>query len=258
MTDILDILDSYPRRRPALSAAHRVCYVEEYTRNRQGQGVIGAAVCKLESRMHREIAKVPGGTFSLELGAGTLNHLPYESTAGRYDVVEPFKDLWEGSPCRSQIDRFYNDVFEIEEGQSYDRILSVAVLEHLTELPWIVARSALLLSPGGVFLAGIPSEGKMLWGIGWRLTTAIAYRLRTGLDYGAIMSYEHINTAEEVVAVTRFFFEHVRLTRFPGRWSHLSFYTIIQAASPKSEVAACFLAQRKYIPSEPPHQCALV
>jgi len=79
--------------------------------------------------------------------------------------------------------------------EQYDRVLSVAVLEHLGEMPAIIAASARLIRQGGVFQAGIPAEGGLLWGLAWRLTTAIAYRARTGLAYAPVMRHEHLNTA---------------------------------------------------------------
>jgi hypothetical protein len=237
-----------------LPRAQQERYVQEYNLNRQGRRGVSAVVRMLESWMHRKVAGIRGVGRTLELGAGTLNHLPYEPMDAQYDVIEPFRFLCASSPHRSRINRFYDDISEVPGGQIYNRILSIAVLEHLTELPWIVARCALLLSPDGAFLAGIPSEGKMLWGLGWRLTTGVAYRMRTGLDYGRIMEYEHINTVDEIVIVTNYFFEKVELSRFPTRWAHLSFYTLIEASRARRDVAARFLAERPYVRSAPPHE----
>jgi hypothetical protein len=194
--------------------------------------------------MHRAVAGASAGATVLELGAGNLNHVPYERNASSYAVVEPMRALWEDSPYRSSLNVIYADISEIEPGASYDRIISIAVLEHLTDLPLIVARSGLLLNPGGRFQAAIPTEGGFLWGAAWRATTGVAYRLHRGEDYGALMRHEHVNTAREMQAVIEHFFELVTLRRFPLPWFHLSFYTYLEAAAPKIDRCSEFCGRR--------------
>ena len=95
--------------------------------------------------------------------------MPYHPGAV-YDVVEPFRELWEDSPYRGAVRTIYSDIGELPEKAAYDLILSVAVLEHLTELPDMIARSALHLRKGGRWCAAFPSEGGFLWGTAWRCT----------------------------------------------------------------------------------------
>jgi SAM-dependent methyltransferase len=223
------LLASYPRARPPLSAPYLAVYEKELRLNRTGGSVLNRLAMSLEGWMHRVAAKrgTPGSV--LEIGAGTLNHLPYES-AEAYDVVEPNKLLWAGSPRLARVRKVYESVGAVPEGAAYDRVLSVAVLEHLDALPEVVARAALLLKPDGIFQAGIPSEGGFLWGAAWRLTTGIGYRLRNGLPYGPLMRYEHVNDAEDILAVLRYFFRAVVVRRFPLPMHHLSFYTYAEAS----------------------------
>ena len=115
---------------------------------------------------------------------------------------------------------------------SYDGILSVAVLEHLTDLPRILARAGVLLDKGGTFRAGFPSEGGFLWGLSWRMTTGIEYRLKRGLDYGAIMRHEHVNTDDEILSLLHYFFAQVSIRRFPFPSRHLSLYITAIAREP--------------------------
>jgi hypothetical protein len=230
------LLRSYPRSRPPLSEAHRERYLKDYEENRHGRTLATGIVQKLEAWMHRRVAAAgrPGDSL-LEIGAGTLNHLAYESGFARYDFVEPFEALWRESPALSRTTSQYGDIREVPVSMRYHRIVSIAVLEHLTELPAVVARAALLLSPDGLFQAGIPSEGGMLWGLAWRYGTGIPYRLRTGLDYATLMRHEHVNSAREILAVARHFFERVETARFPLPAEHLSFYTYFDAQAPRLE-----------------------
>ncbi len=224
------LLRTYPRTRPPLSPAHQASYVEHYRANRSGQG-ISSVVMHLEAWMHREVARTTAETI-LEIGAGNLNHVPYHP-GGIYDVVEPFRELWEDSPHRRQVRSIFHDIGEIPEQAVYDLVLSIAVLEHLTDLPSVIARAAMLLREGGRLRAAFPSEGGVLWGLAWRTTTGAAYRLKRGLDYGAIMRHEHVNSAREILQVLEYFFAQVEWTRFPSPWHHLSFYTVASAAMPR-------------------------
>lgn len=225
------LLRSYPRRRPPLSPAHQASYVEHYRANRAGEGISGI-VMHLEAWMHREVARRPADTI-LEIGAGNLNHVPYHPAARIYDAVEPFRELWEDSPHRHSVRTIFRDITEIPQEPAYDQVISIAVLEHLTDLPFLLARSALLLREGGSLRAGFPSEGGLLWGLAWRCTTGVAYRLKRGLDYGAIMRHEHVNSAREILLLLRYFFAQVEVARFPAAWHALSFYTVVSAAAPR-------------------------
>lgn len=229
-------LAKFPKSRPELPARHRAVYEREYALNRSGRGPLYAAVAKLEGWMHHAIAaRKPNGPI-LELGAGGLNHLSFEAGASEYDVCEPLADLLLNKPLPPHVRtvlKDYRELGNLEGG--YSKILSIAVLEHLEHLPYVVAQSALLLAPAGVFQAGIPSEGGALWGLSWRLSTGLAYRLRTGLDYGILMRHEHINTADEIEAIVRRFFAEVKMRRFPFDAKHLSMYTYLEATNPRCE-----------------------
>lgn len=65
------------------------------------------------------------------------------------------------------------------------------------------------------------------------MTTAVAYRLRTGLSYKKIMQYEHINEAREISEIVNLFYDQISIKRFPTRFYNLSFYTYIEARAPK-------------------------
>jgi SAM-dependent methyltransferase len=224
------LLDSYPRSRPALPEAHRRRYLLDYQQIREGRTAVTAATQKMESWMHRKVAaRGRAGDVVLELGAGTLNHVRYEPETSRYDIVEPFAELWQGSEWLSEIEGRYSDISDVPDGNRYDRIFSIAVLEHVADLPAVLERCSKFLRPGGLFQGGIPSEGGFLWGMAWRTVTGPAYRLRTGLDYATLMRHEHVNTAPEILALAGHFLGEVSVCRFPAPLHHLSFYTYLEA-----------------------------
>lgn len=243
MSDTAAILARYPKQRPPLPPAYQRIYEREYKLNREGGSFVTSLSSRLEAWMHRRVADAPPDEV-LEIGAGTLNQLQYEAPQKRYDVVEPFAALFEGSPALARVGAIYPDIAQVPAGRRYGRITSVAVLEHLEDLPGIVARSALMLRDDGTFQAGIPTEGGLAWGLAWHLTTGVAYWLRNRLDYGVLMRHEHLNSAVEIEAVVRSFFAEVRISRFPLPFRHLSFYSYLEARHPLRDAASAFLAGR--------------
>jgi len=244
------LLAQYPKPRPELPPAYESVYVEHYRANRAGRAGLSRVTQRLEAWMHWRVAGGVGGRI-LEIGAGNLNHVPYHPEAELYDAVEPFRELWEGSPELARVRRMYASLDDVPESERYDAVVSVAVLEHLTDLPSIVARAALLLAEGGSFRAAFPSEGGLLWGLAWRCTTGIEFQLRRGLDYGVLMRHEHVNTAAEILAVLGYFFDSVEIDRFPARSPHLSFYTAAIASRPRLDRCEAFCAERARVGARP-------
>jgi SAM-dependent methyltransferase len=230
----------FPKVRPVLPTSYEKIYKDHYQRNRSGDTKASSLSQKLESWMHRQVASFSSNDQDvLELGAGNLNHLIYESYSS-YDVIEPFKDLLmsAGSDRLSCVRNFYSDTAQVTE--SYHRILSVAVLEHICNLPEVVAQLALHLKPGGVFVHGIPSEGTFLWKLGYEATTGLEFRLRYGLKYSVLMNYEHVNSANEIMNVIKYFFDDVKIKVF-GISTGISLYQTVVARKPNNDLAKAYL-----------------
>lgn len=239
MTDIETLLATFPKSRPPLSPELQAIYARQYKENREGGSTAASLSQRLEAWMHRQVAAdVAGGAAraTLELGAGTLNQLRYERFTTPYDIVEPFAELFADSPERGRIRHAYADIAEAPAKACYERITSIAALEHICDLPLVLARSAQLLTPGGVFRAAIPAEGGLLWRLGWSLTTGLEFRLRHGLDYGELMRHEHVNSAAEIEALAKALFGEVRIASF-GLGRQLSLYRFIAARGPRLDLA---------------------
>jgi hypothetical protein len=254
------LYDSYPRTRPILSAVNQEHYSAEYEKNRTGSGPLFAITSRVEGWMHRAIARTvqdDGGLSELpvlELGAGGLNHVGFEGDGFPYDALEPLDQLCRESDHFSRIRTLYGSfgsLRKIENETEYGRIFSTAVLEHLVDLPWVVAQSARLLSrDGSIFQAGIPSEGGLGWGLSWRATTGLRYRLKTGGSYSNLMRHEHVNNAREIESVISHFFDVVHVKRFPFPLLHGSIYTYIEATNPIKSNVEEFLAEISEIRAE--------
>lgn len=237
-------LTKFPNSRPALTEEYQKIYISEILINRGDKGgwfykLLG----QLEGWMHRQVSKPGRPARILEIGAGTLNHVEQEPAAISYDIVEPTEELYEHSPLKQKVRTRYADISELSDTAIYDRVITIAAMEHVEELPYCIARSALAIEPNGTLQVAIPSEGGFLWGASWRFTTGLLFRLRTGLSYKPLMRYEHINTANEIISVIECFYGTTKIKRFPTPFKHLSFYTYIEASDPLVQNATLYTAK---------------
>lgn len=242
---IKNIIFKFPKKRKELPPEYKKIYTEHYLVNREGKSAATSYSKKLESWLHKKIAKdVVGRDFkktTLEIGAGTLNQLSFEPCNKSYDIVEPFKELYEGSVELKNIRSIYSDISAIK-GVAYDRITSVAVFEHIVDLPSVVAHAALLLNDGGCLRTAIPSEGTPLWKLGTKIT-GYEFNKKYNLDYEVLMDYEHVNTAEEIEYVLNYFFEQSEARNF-GINKSLSIYQFFVHKNPKITLAKEYLSSR--------------
>src|SRR5690242_17341039 len=125
----------FPKTRPELPSEYEKIYLQHMQENRHGQSRASRLSTSLEGWMHRRIAsdarKSNYSLATLEIGAGTLNHLRYEPHNAAYDIVEPAHYLFDNSPHLSLVRTIYNEVKEVQPDTRYDRIISIASFEHI-------------------------------------------------------------------------------------------------------------------------------
>lgn len=234
------MFEEFPKKRKELPEEFKKIYLSHYRKNRKGATLATFFSSRMERWMHRKVAadiSEAAGT-TLEIGAGTLNHLSYEPVSD-YDIVEPFKELYKDSEELKKVRRVYNDISEIDIGKKYDRIISIAMFEHVPDLPQIAARTGWLLKDKGTLRVAIPNEGSLLWKLGWKLTTGLEYRVRYGLDYEVLMRYEHINTATEIESVLNYFYREVKCS-YLGFSKKFAFYHFYECRNPDLERCRSF------------------
>ncbi len=238
------ILDKFPKVRTPLPIEFEEIYAKHYKENREGNSRASGLAQKMESWMHRQVAadvvQTDASQKTLEVGAGTLNHLRYEPLSTHYDIVEPFRELYESSPFLHKINSIFPDISEIPPAPKYDRIISIATFEHICNLPEVIARCCLLLTPNGKLRVAIPSEGTILWYLGYKLTTGLEFQRQYNLNYEILMKYEHVNTALEIETVIRHFFGSVKREVF-GVSRFLSFYQFFECSQPELKRSASYL-----------------
>ncbi len=234
----MKVFEKFPKKRIELPGKYQEIYARYYKENREGQTNASFLAQKAESWLHRKIAsdlKKSKNKSTLEIGAGTLNQLKYEQTRP-YDIVEPFKELFEDSKYLNQIDTIYNDVDEIPFSKKYDRITTVATFEHILNLPEVVAKTCLLLNSDGSLRVSIPNEGTFLWTLGWKLSTGLEFKMKYGLDYGVIMKHEHVNNAKEIEQVLKYFYKQVKGSYF-GLSKGIALYRFYECKNPDIDLA---------------------
>lgn len=240
-----DLLKQFPKTRPQLPREFSDIYAEIYKANRSGDTNATKLSSRMEQWMHRQVAKDVAskkmqGTKTLEVGAGTLNHLKYYSDIQNYDVIEPMHSLYENSEERQKVHDFYDDITEIKDQNCYDRIVSIATFEHILNLPEVVAHCARLMKTDGNMRIAIPSEGGLLWYLGWKLTTGVEFRLKYNLDYSILMRHEHVNSWREIKSLLSLFFDIEQEHCF-GLSKDLSFYQFYACKNPKKDLAESYL-----------------
>lgn len=240
------MFEDFPKKRTELPEDFKKIYASHYKKNRGGKTVATSLSQKMESWLHKKVAadckdRKPRST--LEIGAGTLNQLQYENNTP-YDIIEPFRTLFENSPELKRVRNVFNDIDDVPVSNRYERVISIATFEHIEDLPKVVAKSALLLEEGGTLRVSIPNEGTFLWTLSWKMTTGLEYRLKYGLDYGVLMKYEHVNTADQIEEVLTYFFGGVKCSCM-GLSKGFAFYRFYECSAPDTKKATTYLDSLK-------------
>ena len=229
----LELIRKYPKRRPPLNKKLKKIFDFEYKKNRTN------LLSQLsESWLHYSIkGRKEDFNTSLEIGAGTLNHIPYEKIERKkYDVIEPKKFLYKNNKNKVLINKFYNNL-KVVPNNNYDRIISCAVLEHLEDLPKYLYLSTKKLKKNGFQSHSIPCEGYPVWDIAWYLMSGISFKLRTGQNFKDVQNHEHINSYDEILSLINFFYKKVEIKfSYPGFLTpSLSLYANITFSNPKKK-----------------------
>ena len=228
--NIDELLSTYPRIRKELPEEYKKIYHQHYRENREGGTKVSYFSQKLEYWLHKKVANSSQKKKkTLEIGAGTLNQLEFERPS-IYDIVEPYKELFQNSSNLKYVRHIYSDISEVNF-EKYDRITAVASFEHIVNLPEVVRISTELLSSDGILCVSIPNEGRFLWHFAYTMTTGKEFKKRFGLDYEVLMHYEHINTADEIELILKYYFKNVKMSLL-GIGKNFSLYRYYECTNP--------------------------
>ena len=147
-----------------------------------------------------------------------------------YDIVEPFQKLFQDSTNLKYVRNIYSNISNVCNDK-YDRITSVACFEHIENLPEVVVKVTELLEPNGKLCISIPNEGRFLWKFSYTITTGREFEKRFGLKYETLMRHDHINTADEIEQILKYYFKKVKMSLF-GVGKTFSFYRYYECSDP--------------------------
>ena len=221
------IISKYPKKRVDLPIPLKKIFNKYYLNNRKNY-----LSQLIEKWLHLSINDRWTKKNTLEIGAGTLNHLPYESKKN-YDIIEPKKFLYKNSKYKKLINKIFKNIKNCKNNY-YDRIISCAVLEHMTNLPEYLCISSLKMKDTGYQQHSIPCEGYPVWNITWFLFSGVLFKIKYGYSFKHIMNHEHLNNLDEVISLVSFFYSKVKIKySYPFFNKYLSFYANIKFSNPK-------------------------
>jgi len=142
----------------------------------------------------------------LEVGCGHGHHLHYcRNSYPRYiglDIERKF--------LKTLQDRFdkkilvQGDAYDLPlQDKSIDCVLSIYNFEHLRRLPESLGEIHRVLKPEGELMIGIPLEGGWIYELGRRFTSKIYMERKYGIDYDAIVHWEHWNSFSEILEMVQ-------------------------------------------------------
>ena len=91
--------------------------------------------------------------------------------------------------------------------QSFECAISVYAFEHFRDLRNTLIEVRRILKPQGSLLVAIPAEGGFLYNLGRRFSSKPYIERKYGIDYDAIVRWEHWNTFKEVMDELKNIFE---------------------------------------------------
>jgi SAM-dependent methyltransferase len=180
---------------------------------------------------HEYAARSAQAGRTLEIGAGLGEHLRYEDLAAQdYHAVELRENMAEA--IKRDFPSAIAVVADCErplpyEDASFDRAIAIHVLEHLPNLPIVLAEIERLLKPGGIFSVVIPCEGGLGYSIGRRVTSRRAFEQRYKTSYSWHIESEHVNHAREILHALHAYFDFTDVTYFPSRVPLIDFNLLI-------------------------------
>jgi SAM-dependent methyltransferase len=193
----------YPKQLPALSEEQER---QRHEFMRHWQEVLPSQYSTLERFNHVGAFgwPLPPNCRTLEVGGGIGGHLEFEDLGRQTYTVNEIRAEW-AEVIRQRFPTVKLLVGDIQKGldcpdNSFDRVIAVHVLEHLTHLPDALAEIDRLLVPGGVLQAVLPCEGGLAYSLAREISAKRMFRKRYKADYMPIVAAEHVSVIEEIEA----------------------------------------------------------
>jgi phosphatidylethanolamine/phosphatidyl-N-methylethanolamine N-methyltransferase len=157
----------------------------------------------------------------LEIGAGTLAHLPFvQHRFDRYIASDHDPKVLEAAarrelPIGVELQHLVAGKLPFADN-SIDRIIATHVLEHVPAPHEALAEWVRVLRPGGVLSVILPCDPGLLWRFG-RMFGPRRRAVAAGLPYDYYMAREHINSIHNLATILDYHFPASKLSWWPSR-----------------------------------------
>lgn len=99
--------------------------------------------------------------------------------------------------------------------QTFDRILAIHVLEHLSNLPVALKEIHRVCKKSGQFCAVIPCEGGWFYKFCRSISAQRIFEEKYGQSYDWLIQSEHVNFPKEIIEEIKKFFKIIHSFYFP-------------------------------------------
>jgi ubiquinone/menaquinone biosynthesis C-methylase UbiE len=197
-------------------------WLANYDRSNYGRGLSAAVLKNTHALIEKPFG--PSTIFSqvLEVGAGTLAHLPF--VLHQYDryVASDFDQKVLDTVDRSSALKDKVELLKLDgrtlpfDDSTFDRLIATHVLEHMPDPHLVLAEWVRVVKPGGVISVLLPCDPGWLWRLGRNFGPRNQAE-NAGLPYDYYMAREHINSIFNLSQILAYHFPKKDVTWWPSR-----------------------------------------
>ncbi len=197
-------------------------WLNNYDRANYGKGLSATVLRKTHALIEQPFGPETNFSQVLEVGAGTLAHLPFvRHKYDRYlasDFDQKVLDVAANSPAigdRVELLKLDSRTLPFAD-DTFDRLIATHVLEHVPDPHLALAEWVRVVKPGGVISLLLPCDPGWMWRFG-RHFGPRKQAERAGLPYDYYMAREHINSIFNLHEILSFHFPKRTVSWWPCR-----------------------------------------
>ena len=196
-------------------------WLASYDMSNYSGGLAGYVLKHTHSLIERPFGPDDHFGTVLEIGAGTLAHLPFvRHRFDRYIASDHDPRVMEVAakraiPARVELQQLTAGRLPFDN-DSIDRIIATHVLEHVPAPQEALAEWVRVLRPGGVLSIILPCDPGLLWRFG-RMFGPRSRAIAAGLPYDYYMAREHINSIHNLATILDYHFPESQVSWWPSR-----------------------------------------
>lgn len=196
-------------------------WLASYDQSNYAGGLAGYVLKHTHSLIEKPFGENDHFATVLEVGAGTLAHLPFVKhrfdryIASDHDAKVIMAASRQDLPPGVELQHLAAGDLPFADS-SVDRIIATHVLEHVPAPQDALAEWVRVLRPGGVLSVILPCDPGLLWRVG-RMFGPRRRALAAGLPYDYYMAREHINSIHNLATILGYHFPVSQVSWWPSR-----------------------------------------